>query len=333
MSSCVLSVLFLTLAELPQTTPSAAPRFAIPRETYVYKQVGDCPIRLDVHRLPGADMRPVILWIHGGALIAGDRDMLRSEALREQLRRYLAKGYVVVSIDYRLAPETKLPAILEDLRDSQRWIREHAKSELQVDPDRMAVVGHSAGGYLALASGYLFDPPPRAIVSFYGYGDIAGDWYAKPDPHYRQQPMVSRETAFSVVGSSVISNGAGQSGRGQFYLYCRQNGLWPKEVVGVDPAADPRGFDRYCPVRNVTARYPPTILLHGDKDTDVPHDQSVQMASEFDRKKIDHELLTLEERGHGFDSRILTDEAASDAFDEALRFLESHTRPGSAQSR
>jgi dipeptidyl aminopeptidase/acylaminoacyl peptidase len=145
--------------------------------------------------------------------------------------------------------------------------------------------------------------------------------------------MVSRETAFSVVGSSIISNGAGKGGRGQFYLYCRQNGLWPKEVVGVDPAADPRGFDRYCPVRNVTARYPPTILLHGDKDTDVPHDQSVQMASEFDRKKIDHELLTLEERGHGFDSRILTDEAASDAFDEALRFLESHTRPGSAQSR
>jgi acetyl esterase/lipase len=238
-----------------------------------------------------------------------------------------------VSIDYRLAPETKLPAILDDLRDSQRWIREHARSELQVDPDRLAVVGHSAGGYLALASGYLFDPLPRAIVSFYGYGYIAGDWYAKPDPHYRKQPLVSREAALSAVGSATISNGAGLGGRGQFYLYCRQNGLWPKEVVGLDPAADPGAFDRYCPVRNVTAGYPPTILLHGDQDTDVPHDQSAQMARELERKKIEHKLVTLEGRGHGFDSRILTDKSASDAFDVALRFLESHTRPGSPQSR
>jgi acetyl esterase/lipase len=85
-------------------------------KTYTYKTVKDCTIQADVHRLPGDEVRPVILWIHGGALIFSDRGSVR----QHQLPRYLQAGYVVVSIDYRLAPETKLPAIIEDLQDAHR---------------------------------------------------------------------------------------------------------------------------------------------------------------------------------------------------------------------
>jgi len=59
----------------------------------------------------------------------------------------------------------------------------------------------------------------------------------------------------------------------------RQNGLWPKEVAGFDPDKEPRAFDRFCPIRNVTKDYPPTLLLHGDNDTDVPHQQSVDSST------------------------------------------------------
>jgi dipeptidyl aminopeptidase/acylaminoacyl peptidase len=85
----------------------------------------------------------------------------------------------------------------------------------------------------------------------------------------------------------------------RFYLYCRQNGLWPREVAGLDPAADARAFDRFCPVRNVSPEYPPTLLIHGTKDTDVPHEQSVLMDRELTRHGVRHELVSVPGGGHG----------------------------------
>jgi acetyl esterase/lipase len=80
----------------------------VDKQTHVYKNAGGCAIRLDVIRPPGSQVRPVIFWIHGGALIMGQRGGINAV----QLRRYLDAGFAVVSIDYRLAPETKLPQIL-----------------------------------------------------------------------------------------------------------------------------------------------------------------------------------------------------------------------------
>jgi len=86
--------------------------------TFTYKTAGDLPIQADVYRPDDNVVRPAILWIHGGALIMGHRGGLRAE----QRQRYLDAGFAVVSIDYRLAPETKLPAILEDIQDAYRWL-------------------------------------------------------------------------------------------------------------------------------------------------------------------------------------------------------------------
>ena len=93
--------------------------------------------------------------------------------------------------------ETKLPAILEDLKDAHEWIRKAGPAVFQADPDRIIVVGHSAGGYLALMAGSVLTPPPRALVSFYGYGDISGNWCNQPDAYYSQQSAVSKEAAQS----------------------------------------------------------------------------------------------------------------------------------------
>ncbi|MCA9449950.1 MAG: alpha/beta hydrolase, partial [Candidatus Omnitrophica bacterium] len=223
--------------------------------TVVYKTVGDLPIQLEVYRKAPkvgaveetATGSPVIVWIHGGALIIGSRAWIKEE----QLNLYLDQGYVVVAIDYRLAPETHLPEIISDVRDALLWVRERGPSQFGIDPDRMAVIGHSAGGYLTLMSGTLVDPPPKALVAFYGYGDIVGNWYSEPDSHYLQQERVSEEEAMRTIGEAEIAGTTETGARGKFYLYCRQNGLWPDKVGGVSPSENPAFLEPFCPAKNV----------------------------------------------------------------------------------
>lgn len=116
-----------------------------------------------------------------------------------------------------------------------------------------------------------------------------------------------------------------------FYLFCRQQGLWPKEVTGHDPHTEPQAFEEYCPVRQITKEYPPTLLLHGDKDTDVPFELSKQMAAVLRQHQVPHRLITLEGLGHAFD--IFPDSSlpgepvglkhprVAEAFDTVLAFL------------
>jgi len=287
---------------------------------YTYKTVAGCDVRADVHRAPGDGARPVIVWIHGGALIGGHRGNLCDW----QRDFYLSAGYTVVSIDYRLAPETKLAGIIEDLRDAFRWVAEEGPRLFDAAPGMVATVGHSAGGYLALMAGFCVHPRPRAIVSFYGYGDIAGAWYSGPDPYYSRLPPVPREEAYAAVGGSVISAVEGASNRGRYYLYLRQNGLWCSEVVGHDPKTEPEAFAPFCPLQHVKGDYPPTLLLHGDQDADVPCEQSVMMAEALAAAGVEHELVTVAGAGHGFDLRDNAQNRAVLA--RAVKFLTAHVR-------
>jgi acetyl esterase/lipase len=290
-------------------------------QTVVFKSVGACHIAADVYVPDTASPRPAILWIHGGALIVGTRDMLHPA----QRDLYLDAGYVVVAVDYRLAPEVKLPAILEDLQDAVRWIRDVGPARFGIDPRRLAVVGHSAGGYLTLLSGYQVQPAPRALVSFYGYGDIAGAWYSRPDPFYNRLPPVDPCAARAAIGGPVRSHTTADEAdaRYPFYLYCRQQGLWPSEVVGRDPHAEPAAFDPFCPVGHAGKDYPPALLLHGDQDTDVPYEQSVLMARALQRAGVEHDLLTVEGGPHGFDT-TMDDPAVAGHFARVLAFLHRH---------
>jgi acetyl esterase/lipase len=306
----------------PASPPPEPP--AVPKTTYAYKQVGGCTIRADIYRAGGTSNGPAIVWIHGGALISGNRGNLHPA----QLRKYHDAGFTVISIDYRLAPETKLKFIIEDLRDAFKWLRQRGPELAGIDPHRIAVVGHSAGGYLALMSGFCVEPRPRAVVAFYGYGEIAGDWYSRPDTFYSRKPAVSKADAYAVVGHGILSEGIAPE-RYRFYLYCRQNGLWPNEVSGHDPIREPKAFEPFCPARNVTKQYPPTLLLHGDKDTDVPYEQSVLMSEMLERQNVEHRLITMTNRGHGFDggARAAEDKVIVETFDQVIAFLKKHTLP------
>ena len=115
--------------------------------TYTYKKVGGLEIKADVHRANDEVLRPVVVWIHGGALINGHRGGVSGRVKK----RMLDTGYIIVSIDYRLAPETKLPAIIEDIEDAFKWVRKDGAKLFHADTSRIAVMGGSAGGCLVSA--------------------------------------------------------------------------------------------------------------------------------------------------------------------------------------
>ncbi len=314
-------ILGMALLLVPAGARTEEPAFS--KKTHTYKTADGVAIRADVYRTDDRQVQPAVIWLHGGALIVGSRGAVPRQVL-DLCRR---EGFTLVSFDYRLAPEVKLPAIVQDIEDAFRWLRKQGPKHLRIDPARMVVTGGSAGGYLTLTAGFRVKPRPVGLVAYWGYGDVDGDWYTKPSTHYRKQmPLVSKEEAYRAVGGQVRTGTEGdeQKARGRFYLYLRQNGLWTKEVAGLDPSRDRHKLDGFCPVRNVSRDYPPTLLIHGTEDTDVPYEQSAAMAKELARHEVPHELITVKGAGHGLaggDERLV-----SEAHEEAAAFIRRHLK-------
>ena len=294
----------------------------IERTTYVYKSVGELDIHADVYRPNDDSVRPVVVQIHGGALMMGHREGV-SRRIRESM---LDAGFTVVSIDYRLAPESQLPEIIADLEDAFAWIHSDGPKLFHADTNNVVVVGGSAGGYLTLTAGYRARPRPQALVAFYGYGDLVGDWYSTPSPHPRHhRSKLSVDEAWQQVDGAAIADSRERDGDGgAFYQFCRQIGGWPKAVSGWDPHAESDKFVPYMPVRNVDADYPPTLLIHGTVDTDVPYEQSTLMVDEFERHGVPHRLITIEGGEHGLGGGDQADIDA--AYDAVPQFFLEHAR-------
>lgn len=295
------------------------------KQTLTYKTVGDLPVQLDAYLPdpPSDGPRPVVVHIHGGALIMGSRGPIDATILKG----LLDLNFVVVSLDYRLAPETKLPEIISDIEDAFRWLRGPGSKQLQIDPERVGVFGGSAGGYLTLITGYRVQPRPKALVSFFGYGDLVGAWYSERSTHPRHQTSsLSEEMARNLVNGPPVSEGRQRTkNAGPFYNFCRQQGIWPKEVSGWDPKAEVDKFVPYMPLRNVTADYPPTLLIHGTNDTDVPYEQSQLMDEQLTRHGVKHRLITVDGAEHGLagvDKKLVRD-----ANQAAIEFLRDHLKP------
>lgn len=153
----------LGLPDVSQTTPATARRMSAMRaeglppgpEAHVLSRTipGAADERaVRVYRPIGVDRDtlPVLLWLHGGGFVVGDLDQADADC-RELATRARA---VVVSLDYRLAPEHPFPAALEDAYAALLWLETHA-SEIGGDPSRIAVGGDSAGGNLAAATSLL----------------------------------------------------------------------------------------------------------------------------------------------------------------------------------
>ncbi|GAA4941271.1 acetyl esterase/lipase [Actinomycetospora succinea] len=141
-------------------------------EQYAVDELGR-PLDLDLYRPAGPGPHPVVVWVHGGSWVRGERDD------RTALNRWLAdRGYAVVSVEYRLPPPGPVgEGQRHDVAAAAAWAATHAAEE-HLDPDRIVLAGQSAGATLALSTtagilaGELSAPRPRAVVAYYPATDL-----------------------------------------------------------------------------------------------------------------------------------------------------------------
>ncbi len=230
-------------------------------DEHVYDVVSDQHLTLDLYRPRfGVDPRPVIMVIHGGGWTDGDKRQFAT------LSRYLAaRGYVVANVAYRLAPDSRFPAPLEDLVSAIQYVKD-LETTHGVDPTRFAFLGRSAGGQIALLAAYtLEDPAIRGVVSFYGPTELR--WgYENP-------------AKMAVVDSS-------------FAL---------EQYLGGPPATHGEQYDAAEPGRFATTTSPPTLLLYGLRDEHVAPFHAESLSAQLGDMDVPHMLLQMPWATHGCD--------------------------------
>ncbi len=295
----------------------AAEPDALRRYDHPYAAAAGETLRLDFVSPPGPGPFPLVVCLHGGAWKVGTRKELsrpvawvdfglvgalprpepiwpgRRPSGQSLLDIFAEKGYAAASVGYRLAPQHKFPAHVEDAATAVRYLRAHA-AEFRIDPARVAACGFSAGGHLANLLGTSADTVPEfagtlypeqsakvtAVINFFGPADLT---------LYEETPGVERAS------------------------------LGP--VFGGDPAGRHARYVQASPVTHVGSRSPPFLHFHGTADLLVPMLHSERLHARLKEAGVESELVVMKGRGHGWFGPELMDN-----LDRGVKFLDRHLK-------
>lgn len=232
------SVLIALAVGCASALPNAPAPIMIDRDL-AYVQRGDRSLGADVYTPAGRGPFPAVLLVHGGSWKRGNKQRMAKIA-----ERLAQRGYVAVSIDYRLAPEDRFPAQLYDCQAAVRWMRTNAE-RLRLDPARIAGFGYSAGAHLV------------ALLATANGADGLGENLATPAPDTRLQAAVLGAAPVDVAGFPT-------------------NAVF-ESVLGASVAERPDLYALASPLTFVTPDDPPTFLYHGADDWMVDASQSHRM--------------------------------------------------------
>lgn len=279
-------------------------------QTIIFAKKNGLALKGYFYKSPRPDATKTIIYFHGGGLIWG----LRNDLPEVYRNLFLESGYHFFAVDYRLAPETKLPALYEDVQDAISWFEANARAEFGVG-NAFILFGRSAGAYLALqAAADATLPNADAVLSFYGYASISGAWYQNPSPHYAKLPTIPAELKDALTSKSELTEGFIEK-RYALYIYCRQTGQWLDEVLGSHQDADIDAFSLED-MRDFSF-LPPVFIAHSTTDKDVPYTEAEKIA----QTTFQNELFTVQNLEHDFDSNI---DDGLPAYKRALLFLEEY---------
>jgi acetyl esterase/lipase len=278
-----------------------------------WNPVGYRPLTLDLY-LPPASVPPpatgfpLVIQIHGGAFMGGDKRLILPFVdWPGVLASLAARGYVVASINYRLSGEARFPAQAQDVKAAVRWLRLNAV-KYAIDPGRAVTWGQSAGGHLASLAAVSCGAPALSPI---GVALASGP------------REVTAATPSDCVQGAVAWFGL-------FDLATIQEQAREVKALSRDDADAPEWrllgcFAAACPATKVTAASPvsyvdrndpPMLLIVGSEDTLVPTRQTFEMAERLTAAGVKHELIVLPGINHSFIGS--TAEATRDANLKAL---------------
>jgi len=211
---------------------------------------------------------PVVIFIHGGAWAAGNKSMVQCSGI------FTNNGYALASINYRLTSEAPYPAQIEDCKTAVSWLRGHAKI-FKLDGNRIGVWGFSAGGHLAALLGTTCDTNAHA-------------WESPSEISSGVQAVCDWS------GPTDLKTIAAQAG--SHYVLAKA----VDALLGGTPEEKPALASEASPVNYVHKGCPPFLIVHGDKDTVVPLEQSKELAQDLKSAKSNCTLEIIPGANHDF---------------------------------
>ncbi|PCJ93358.1 MAG: esterase [Flavobacteriaceae bacterium] len=234
----------------------------ISNENVVYKIVDETSLKADVYRPKGNKdaVYPAVLLIHGGGWVSGSKENER--VMAQQLA---ANGYVAITIAYRLSREAAYPAAVLDVKSAIRWMRIHAQ-EYRIDPDKITVLGASAGAQLATLVGVT---PDHKIYT-------------------AQKQKVSDKVQAIVNIDGIVSFIHPDAKESQIA------GLW----LGGLQHENPKNWKEASPLEYVNMKTPPTLFINSAQERF--HAGRDDMIAVLNQYHIYNEVHSLSESPHSF---------------------------------
>jgi acetyl esterase/lipase len=236
--------------------------------------------KLDIYIPKGNELMPCLVWIHGGAWLAGSKD-----GLAQEIDTLLHHGYVVASIGYRLSSEAIFPSQIYDCKAAIRFLKANAL-KYKIDTARIAVAGSSAGGHLAALLGTSANVESledddlghnnvsskvHAVIDYYGPTDfLIMDDLPETPPEKCEDPMIH------LTPNSPESL-----------------------LLGCNIEDCPEKVERANPITYITKDDPPFLIFHGTFDCTVTPKSSVILEKALRKNKIQVDLHLLPGAGHG----------------------------------
>lgn len=239
---------------------------------------------------------PVVLEIHGGGWVEGKKDWYLATSLAKELTK---AGYAVLSIDYKLMKnadpangikkQIAWPENLYDCKSAVRFLKKYS-AQLHIKPDCIAAMGESAGGHLALMTGYTAD---HEVLNKGGV--------------YTEQSS-SVAAVVNVYGITDVY----RFGAGSFF-----------DETTINPAKE---LYLATPLSHVSSHVPPTLTIHGDADTLVTFDQGQRLHELLDQYSVEHKLVRIKGGKHAFPLIPHEANCQTDSIPTLLDFLEKHLK-------